>query len=134
MQGPLNIEVRDSVFDLSIYGLDPFSPITSDTPKIVYVRSKGSKPTYKVWLYLFGNDVPYVESVTYTLHATFSEPVRTIRRTLANPNCQLVIWTWGLFEVKAAIRDKTGGLQEIRHNLTYGRQLELPGIHSKTAD
>lgn len=134
MQESLNVEIRDTVFDPSIYGTDPVSSDTPSTPRIVYVRQKGSKPTYKVWLYLSGNDVPYVESVSYALHPTFAEPKRTIRRTLSNPNCQLVIWTWGIFEVKAAIKTKNGKLHLLRHQLTYGRQLEQPGVHSKFVD
>lgn len=130
---PLNIEVRDSAFDPDKYGLDPFDfKAPPSVTRIVHVRQSGSeaKPNYKIWLYLVGNDVPYVETVTYTLHATFDEPVRTVRRSLANPQCQLVIWTWGLFEVKATIKDKRGGHYELRHKLTYGKQLRLPNIES----
>jgi hypothetical protein len=135
MRPPLNIEVRDSVFDPNEYGLAPFkfkSP-SGETRK-VRVRRGESKPVYKVWLYLVGNDVPYVESVTYTLHHTFDEPVRTVRRSLSNPQCQLVIWTWGVFEVRAVVRDKRGGHYELSHHLTYGKQLSMPNVESVYED
>lgn len=128
---PLNIEVRDSVFDPNEYGLDPFKfKAPPSVTRKVHVRKSGSKPAYKVWLYLVGDDVPYVESVTYTLHPTFAEPVRTVRRSLANPQCQLVTWTWGLFEVRATVRDKRGGHYELSHQLTYGKQLHMPNVES----
>ena len=47
--------------------------------------------------------------------------------SLANPNCKLMIWTWGLFEVKAAIEDERGNVHHRSHNLEYDRELETPG-------
>ena len=135
MLPPANIEVRDSVFDPSLYGLDPFKfKGPPGLKRKVFVRAKASKPTYKVWLYLYGKDVPYVETATYTLHETFTEPVRTVRRSLANPHCQLVIWTWGLFEIRVTVKDKRGGHYELTHQLTYGKQLKLPNIVSVYED
>lgn len=97
----LDIEVKDTVFDPNM--------AQSDLERKVHVRSL-SKETffYKVWLYLEGNDLPYVESVTYTLDETFPDRIRTVARTPSNPNCQLVIWTWGLFMVETVITDKKG--------------------------
>lgn len=109
----LNIEVRDTVFD-------PNLPHTDDAP--VHFR-KGDRIEYKVWLYLEGNDLPYIDSVTYTLHETYRPPNRNVQRTPANPNCQLEIWTWGLFTVKVTILDKKGFSYEVAHSLTYDRQL-----------
>ena len=128
---PLNIKVRDSAFDPDEYGLDPFDfKAPPGRKRIVHVDMSGSKPAYKIWLYLVGNDVPYVESVTYMLHHTFPDPVRTVRRTLENPQCQLVIWTWGLFEVRAVVTDKRGGRVELIHKLTYGKQLKMKDVES----
>lgn len=135
MQPPLNIEVRDSVFDPKVYGLDPFKfKAPPDVKRKVCVRRGGTKPAYKVWLYLAGNDVPYVENVIYTLHPTFPQPVRTVSRSLSNPHCQLIIWTWGLFEVRATVRDKRGGHYELTHQLTYGKQLHMPNVESVYED
>lgn len=111
-----NIEVKDTLFDPNL---------AAESPRIVHVR-KGADGTslYKVWLYLSGYDLPYVESVTYRLHSTFLERDRSVRRSVSNPNCQLVIWTWGLFEVKATILDKSNRRYEVEHNLTYDKELQ----------
>jgi len=109
----LDIEVKDTVFD-------PDLPRTSAK---VHFREKGARTYYKVWLYVEGNDLPYIESVTYTLHETFRNPDRTVRRTPSNPNCQLVIWTWGLFTMKATIVDKKGFRYEVAHELGYDKDL-----------
>ena len=118
MDRPLHIEVKDSVFD----------PNQPPGTKQVYVRTEQNQYFYKVWLFLDGRDLPYVQSVTYTLHPTFSQPVRTVRRTPENPNCQLVLWTWSVFAVNTTIEDKQGGLYEVVHALSYDKQLAQEGI------
>lgn len=112
----LDIVVRDSVFDPNL------SP--SDPVRKVHVR-KISEDTYyyKVWLYLEGKDLPYIDNVTYVLDETFSDPNRNVSRTPANPNCQLVIWTWGLFTVNIMITDKKGNVYRMDHKLSYQKQL-----------
>lgn len=112
----LNIEVQDSVFD-------PDLPRSSSSK--IYVR-KGRRDKqiyYKVWLSLEGNDLPFIESVTYTLHESFREPNQTVRRTSSNPNCKFVIWTWGLFTVRATIVDKKGLTYNVARELRYDREL-----------
>ena len=115
----LDIEVRDSVFD-------PNVPFTPDC-KVHVRKSKDGTHKYKIWLYLDGNDLPYIESVTYTLHKTFRNPNRIVNRSPANRNCQLVIWTWGLFTVKATILDKKGFSYEVTHELSYDKELPSDG-------
>jgi hypothetical protein len=44
-------------------------------------------PLYRVFLFLAGRDLPYVEAATYVLHPTFPEPRRSVRRTPTNPGC-----------------------------------------------
>ena len=117
----LNIEVRDSVFD-------PNVPRTSES-KVHVRKSNDGVLKYKIWVYLDGNDLPYIESVTYTLHKTFRNPNRTVNRTLVNPNCQLVFWTWGLFTIKATILDKKGFSYEVTYKLSYDK--ELPADSSR---
>ncbi len=126
----LNIEVRDSVFDPNELNL------ASTAQKTVYVSVKDDKTLYKVWLYLQGNDLPYLQSATYELHPTFAQPRQSVERSIANPNCQLIVWTWGLFDVKATIIDKTGNVYEIVHSLSYNKQLEEEGsnINYKSVD
>lgn len=115
----LNIRIRDSVFNPDL----PPDP----SRKTVTVR-EGEKSLYKVWLYLEGKDVPFIESVTYTLHETFPDRVRRVRRTSANPRCALVIWTWGIFDVEAKAKDTKGRLYDLEHRLTYDHELRKGGF------
>jgi len=111
----MNVFIRDSVFNPNL------SP---SAPRKVHVREDDDgRPLYKVWLYLDGNDVPFVRAVTYRLHETFAEPVRVVPRSSSNPNCQLVIWTWGVFAVRAEIQDKKGYIYKVVHVLEYESQL-----------
>jgi transcription initiation factor IIF auxiliary subunit len=111
----LKVQVKDTVFDPNL--------ARSNTNKIHVRRGKAETPFYKVWLYLEGADLPLVDRVTYTLHESFRNPNRTVRRTPASPNCQLVIWTWGIFTVKATIADKRGNTYEVSHRLEYENEL-----------
>lgn len=112
----LDIVVKDTVLDPNL------SP--SDPARKIHFRKVGDETYYyKVWLYLEGNDLPYVESVTYTLDQTFPNPIRTVRRTPSNPHCQLVIWTWKLFTVKVTIVDKRNNTYEVMHELSYDKEL-----------
>jgi transcription initiation factor IIF auxiliary subunit len=108
----LNLRVVDTVFD----------PSKSD--RKVYVKKSGDYTLYKVWLFLDGVDLPFVNYVTYQLHSSFRNPNRTVYRTVANPNCQLIIWTWGLFTVNVEVVDKSGVHYVFDHRMGYDRELE----------
>jgi len=114
MESQLNITVKDSVFD-------PNFPDSKD--RKIHVHTENDLHFYKVWLFLDGRHLPYVRHVTYTLHPTFPDPVRIVRRTLENPNCQLILWTWGFFTVQVTIEDMRGGIYEMMHELSYGQEL-----------
>lgn len=111
MKRELKIELKSSLFD----------PHSSD--QRVLVRRTPSRPLYRVFLYLDGQDLPFVDSVTYYLHPTFNDPVRTVARTPSNPICKLEIWTWGIFAIEATIKDKTGARHQLSHYLTYDREI-----------
>lgn len=111
-----NLRIVDSVFEPGAPG------------KKVYVKSEGNAQLYKVWIFLEGADLPYVESVMYKLHPTFPNPEQTVRRTVANPSCQLVIWTWGLFKIKARVMGKNGRIYELEYQLQYDQQLREEGV------
>lgn len=109
----LNIAVKDSL-------KNPYDP--SGAPEMR--RQAGKSPLYKVHIYLDGNDVLFVNSATYHLHQTFDQPVRTVSRSIRNPNCSLAIWTWGIFTVRVIVEDKSGQKYEFVHPLTYGAEIE----------
>jgi hypothetical protein len=119
MDRKFEIDVVDTVFDPNA---------SADSPRKVYVRRSTPRPLYKVWLYLSGYELPIVQSVTYILHPTFPDPIREVTRTLSNPNCQLVIWTWGLFEIIATIKDKSDRIEKVQHRLGYDKELKRSGI------
>ncbi len=79
---------------------------------------------YKVWIYLEGASLPFVNQVTYILHPTFPDPKRTVARSISNPNCEIVIWAWGVFNLQAIVEDKQGKLLSLEHYLTFGQQLQ----------
>lgn len=85
----------------------------------VYIRGK----LYRVYIYVSGKNVPYISDVTYHLHETFKNNVITVKRTIENPNCVLSIWTWGLFEVKAVVKDKQGHMKTYLHQLAWDKEL-----------
>ncbi len=109
----IEIEMRDSVIE------------QVDNQPVIYVRNPDSdKPLYKVSIYLEGNDLPYVDSVEYELHPTFKYRFKEVKRSFTNPNCTLVIWTWGLFRVKAVVTTKDGSTFNLSHQLTYGNEVK----------
>ena len=112
----INLEVKSSVFNPALPKDDPRN-------KVSY-RQEGDVYYYKVWLWVEGYDLPYVDSVTYSLDpSSFPEPDQIVPRTVANPNCQLTIWTWGLFTVVATIIDKKSNKYQVSHQLNYKEEL-----------
>lgn len=107
-----DVRVEDSIFD----------PARSE--RKVHVKRRGKTALYKVFLYLSGMDLPFVQQVTYRLHPTFPNPEQTVRRTAANPNCQLIIWTWGVFTLQAVVMDKNGNTIQLEHTLQFDKQLK----------
>ena len=108
------LSIKDTAFD----------PDSND--KVIYFRptQDENQPLYKVWLYLDGPSLPFVKQVKYILHPTFADPERVVPRSIANPNCELVIWTWGIFTVRAEVEDKQGNHISLELYLTYGQQLQ----------
>jgi hypothetical protein len=118
----LNVAAKDSLFD-------------PDRPgeNIAYVRrSSGSRPLYRVFLYLDGLDLPFVKSATYRLHETFKPSTRTVTRSLSNPKCKLEIWTWGVFTVSVSLEDRQGRLSTLSHHLEYARHISDPNVEYRT--
>jgi transcription initiation factor IIF auxiliary subunit len=107
----LEVKVQDSLLD----------PDSTDRTALVR-NTKSDKPLYRVFLFLDGPGLPYVNAVTYILHPTFREPTRQVSRTTANPRCKLEMWTWGLFRVQAIITDRQGEMVTLSHDLQYSKE------------
>lgn len=97
-------------------------PDQLDAGKVLYRELEGRR-LYRVFLFLEGEGLPFVESVTYRLHPTFPRPEEQVTRSPANPRCKLEIWTWGTFQTVALIRDKRGGVAEVATWLGWDRLL-----------
>jgi len=120
-QQALNVALKDSLFD-------PDRP----DDKVVQVRRSESKSLYRVFLYLDGPDLPFVNRVTYRLHETFSPNTRTVARTPSNPRCKFDMWTWGVFTAVAVIEDQQNRTFRMSHYLEYAGQLSDKNLAYKT--
>lgn len=115
---PVRLEISDTALE----------PGTNPGEFVVRYVEDGNTTYYRVRLSLHGEHLPFVESVTYHLHHTFPNPERRVQRSFANQNCELAIWTWGLFEVHAVVTDKKGGTLRLSRELSYDRDFERKGV------
>ncbi len=114
-----DIKVEDSLFD-------PNEKKSSEELVAYYKKyqSRSKKTYYKVFLYVSGKDLPFIKKVSYKLHKTFRNPVKTVERKPDNPNCSLVLWTWGLFNINIEVEDINGGITHMKHYLSYGNEIK----------
>jgi len=110
MQG---IQVKDTAIDAAM---------SKPGHEVIRFREIEGREQYQVQIFLAGQRVPFVEQVTYVLHPSFTPPIQEVRRTPSNPNCALVIWTWGIFEVRAVVQEKSGEKTELVHTLAYDKE------------
>jgi transcription initiation factor IIF auxiliary subunit len=100
-----------------------FNPDSNDKTAYYYKGDDG-KARYKVWIYLDGRDIPYVDYVTYKLHPTFPNPIKKVKRSISNANCALVIWAWGTFKTEIQIHLKDGTTVRASHNLSFDHEIK----------
>ncbi len=125
MKRQLQLQIKDSAFD-------PDIPDRSKDQRIL-IRQTNGRTLYRVFLYLDGPDLPFVQSVTYFLHPTFNPSQLSVSRTPRNPTCKLEIWTWGIFEISARVIDKSGDTIQLTHPLEYEREISQKGVAFSTA-
>jgi len=123
-----NIRVKDSVINPNMISLRGINE------GLYKKTSADSKPLYKVWLYLEGDDLIFVKKAKYILHSSFKKPIHVVERSASNQNCSLVIWTWGLFNVKVEIEDINGRKFNLEHYMSYGSEIESKKINWKEAN
>lgn len=119
MASPVRSRSKITVVDTAI---DPNLAPDASGARVVRFQRAGDRDLYKVWIYLDGPDVPFVQAAIYELHPSFAQRVHSVSRTVANPSCALIIWTWGIFDVKVTLRMKSGEAVELTHKLTYDRE------------
>jgi hypothetical protein len=71
---------------------------------------------WSVWIEGEARELAAVDHVEYTLHATFPDPVRTVRNRRAG--FRLESSGWGEFELYARIVSKDGSVRRLKHWLT----------------
>lgn len=125
MASPIRSRSKITIVDTAI---DPSTASDRAGTREVRYQKAAGRDLYKVWIYLDGPDVPFVRAAIYELHPSFAQRVHTVSRTVANPSCALIIWTWGIFDVKATLRMKSGESVELTHKLSYDRDFASEGV------
>jgi transcription initiation factor IIF auxiliary subunit len=72
---------------------------------------------WSLWIEGADEDLDQIESVTYTLHPTFPEPIRTV--TDRASKFQLRCSGWGIFLIPVRVRLKNGKTIALKHQLQF---------------
>jgi transcription initiation factor IIF auxiliary subunit len=70
---------------------------------------------WAVWIEGSDDDLDQVEYVEWTLHPTFSKPIRKVRNR--DQRFRLETGGWGTFEIGARVQAKDGNALHLRHDL-----------------
>jgi transcription initiation factor IIF auxiliary subunit len=72
---------------------------------------------WALWIQGSREDLEQVESVTYTLHQTFPQPVRIVTDRASNFRLQCA--GWGVFTIPIEVRLKNGETVPLEHELQF---------------
>ena len=72
---------------------------------------------WSLWIEGAAEDLDQIQSVTYSLHPTFPEPIRTV--TDRASKFQLRCSGWGIFRIPVKVRLKNGKTIELAHQLQF---------------
>ena len=78
---------------------------------------------WSLWIEGSAEDLDRIESVTYTLHPTFPEPIRTVRDRASK--FQLRCSGWGIFRIPVRVRLQDGKMVELAHQLQFAVPRDL---------
>jgi transcription initiation factor IIF auxiliary subunit len=117
----------DELLDIEIADL-PYEPGAGENQKVVARRRRADAVLYRVYIFLRGRDLPFVRHVTYHLHPTVTPPVQRVVRSETVPDCRLVLWLWGTFEVQGVIEDTKGRHYRRQHFLQFDRFFDDPNL------
>ena len=72
---------------------------------------------WSLWIEGSDDDLDQIASVTYMLHPTFPQPIRTVsdRRSKFQLRCS----GWGIFLIPVTVRLKNGATIELQHQLQF---------------
>ena len=72
---------------------------------------------WSLWIEGSGEDLDRIESVTYRLHPTFPDPIRTVTNRASK--FQLRCSGWGIFRIPVEVRLKDGKTIKLAHDLQF---------------
>ena len=72
---------------------------------------------WSLWIEGANDDLDRIESVTYRLHSTFPEPIRTVKDRASK--FQLRCSGWGVFLIPVEVRLKNGKAIQLVHQLQF---------------
>ena len=72
---------------------------------------------WSLWIEGTDDDLDQIASVTYTLHPTFPEPIRTVKDRASK--FQLRCSGWGIFLIPVEVRLKNGRTINLKHQLQF---------------
>ncbi|MBI3832485.1 MAG: hypothetical protein HY291_23375 [Planctomycetes bacterium] len=105
----------------------PFDPNSRDRIIRTRVNSATGNRLYLVYLYLTGQDVPFVKQVVYELHPSLTNHRPIVIRTDMNPYCVWQMWLWGTFPITAfvtSIENQTVALPyHLQFNSYFGDEI-----------
>ena len=76
-----------------------------------------SRWRWSLWIEGSDADLDRIDSVTYRLHSTFPEPIRTVRDRATK--FQLRCSGWGVFLIPVEVRLKNGKTVQLLHQLQF---------------
>ena len=72
---------------------------------------------WALWIQGSEEDLNQIKSVTYTLHPTFPQPIRTVTNRASK--FQLQCAGWGIFTIPIEVRLKNGETIKLEHELQF---------------
>lgn len=72
---------------------------------------------WSLWIDGSSEDLDRIDSVTYRLHPTFPEPIRTVTNRASK--FQLRCSGWGIFRIPVEVRLKDGKTIKLAHDLQF---------------
>jgi hypothetical protein len=112
----INLNLESSVFSPEDIG--------KQGPIQVRKKADSGKLYFKVYLFITGQDLPFVDKIVYKLHPTFKKNMVTSKPHSGNSYGSISIWTWGLFELTAEVKLRNGKEFTLKHQLNYDKELK----------
>jgi transcription initiation factor IIF auxiliary subunit len=87
---------------------------------------------WSIWIDGPAEELESIDSVTYILHPTFANPVRTV--TNREENFKLKSSGWGIFTIRAKVLKTDGNTIMLEHELELSRPDEIPSLEARSSE